>query len=855
MPKKIPFKVSARTARLIGRENVATSKGAIIELVKNSYDADSRFCIVLIDNRNSVYHSKLNANEYRHLLDIGIDDVLLKSIYQKKDDAYYCRENVDVTQIGELKKLLKKNAVLYIVDSGEGMTGDIIRNYWMTIGTDNKSTNYVSHNGRVKVGAKGIGRFALDKLGERCEMYTFYDPNVHTDLNENGDYTGSVGYHWVVNWKDFEGENKTIDSVGAELDEIKDKSYFDYIKALPLTDGIKGLITEKPVLHGTILKITELRDIWDADAVKRVFDDLGVLLPPTESREFVIYLEALDEPGQYGEVEGAICDDYDYKIEAHADDNQGVRIRIYRKEYNAEAIPPSFFRRENQQNYPYRREDFLRGYWDVKRTFSQLIPGFRAADTDSILLRIGAFDFSFYYLKRGANKSDEARFFYRQCPYNLRKNWLDKYGGIKLFRDGFRVRPYGERNDTAFDWLGLGIRKNNNPAGISKKEGGYRVEAENVAGSILISRMLNLDFEDKSSREGLQENKTFSVFKQLIIGIIRLFEEDRALIARELVADDNERNGAARDREKAEELANKIIEQARMRAEKQGGQSEPESTTDYQLRLLASVNEQKDEEIKQLREEQRILRALASSGLMLASFAHDLSKLNNAMEFRYDRILSLLRTKVQQDDFSTERRKNPFLLIEQAKLNDIKMQHWLGFSTDIIRKDKRKRKTVNFPIYFKNLEETWSGLLSEREIIFDHSKVENVSIRAFEIDFDSIFYNLLSNSFEAFVRSGEERDRQIEVTVRADVNSIVCTYKDNGPGLSEDIVNPNSIFEPLFTTKRSLSTGEEIGTGLGMWLVKLIAEDNDASIVLLTPPKGFGIQFIFPVKYKNDDGL
>ena len=42
MSTRIPFKVSARTARLIGRENVATSKGAIIELVKNGYDADSR---------------------------------------------------------------------------------------------------------------------------------------------------------------------------------------------------------------------------------------------------------------------------------------------------------------------------------------------------------------------------------------------------------------------------------------------------------------------------------------------------------------------------------------------------------------------------------------------------------------------------------------------------------------------------------------------------------------------------------------------------------------------------------------------------------------------------------------------
>lgn len=37
---KIPFNVSARTARLIGRENVENTEGALIELVKNCYDAD-----------------------------------------------------------------------------------------------------------------------------------------------------------------------------------------------------------------------------------------------------------------------------------------------------------------------------------------------------------------------------------------------------------------------------------------------------------------------------------------------------------------------------------------------------------------------------------------------------------------------------------------------------------------------------------------------------------------------------------------------------------------------------------------------------------------------------------------------
>lgn len=477
------------------------------------------------------------------------------------------------------------------------------------------------------------------------------------------------------------------------------------------------------------------------------------------------------------------------------------------------------------------------------------MPGFRDSDTDQVFTKIGAFDFTFYYLKRSATKNDESRFFYRQSPYNLRKSWLDKYGGIKLFRDSFRVRPYGEKSDSAFDWLGLGMRKNNSPAGIAKKQGGYRVEAENIAGTILISRLSNIEFEDKSSREGLQENKTFSVFKQLIISIIKIFEEDRSLIARELVADDEDRNGAVRDRERAEELANKIIAQSKKNAT--DGQTPNYSSTDYQLQLLANINEQKNEEIKQLREEQRILRALASSGLMLASFAHDLSKLNDSMDYRYDRIVNLLRDKVTEEDFPEERRKNPFKLLDQAKQNDIKMQRWLNFSTDIIKKDKRRRKTVLFLSYFEKLEETWAGLFAERRIFFDHSHVADISMRAFEIDFDSIFYNLISNSIEAFIRSRDNRERHIEVSLDATEKSIVCTYKDNGPGLSPDIVKPEDIFQPLFTTKRNVSTGEETGTGLGMWLVKLIAEDNDARITLLTPPEGFGIQFIFPIKYKR----
>ena len=128
-------------------------------------------------------------------------------------------------------------------------------------------------------------------------------------------------------------------------------------------------------------------------------------------------------------------------------------------------------------------------------------------------------------------------------------------------------------------------------------------------------------------------------------------------------------------------------------------------------------------------------------------------------------------------------------------------------------------------------------------------------MRVFEIDLDSIFYNLISNSVEAFIRSREQRERIVEISLHTTEKCFICTYKDNGPGLSADIVDPNIIFQSLFTTKRNVSTGEEIGTGLGMWLVKLIAEDNDARVILLTPAIGFGLQIIFPIKYKVNNGL
>ena len=106
--EKLKYKISSRATILLGRESVSKVESAIIELIKNSYDADSNICFLYFDITNNS---------------------------------------------------------LFLIDNGTGMTKQIIEDYWMTIGTDNKKTDYISLKGRIKSGEKGIGRFALDRLG------------------------------------------------------------------------------------------------------------------------------------------------------------------------------------------------------------------------------------------------------------------------------------------------------------------------------------------------------------------------------------------------------------------------------------------------------------------------------------------------------------------------------------------------------------------------------------------------------------------------------------------------------------------------------------------------------------------
>lgn len=852
---KVSFKVSARAARLIGRENIASSKGAIIELVKNGYDADSDVSIIYFDNQYDL-HESLSDGEYENLLAKGILQSDLEKAYLETEEGGYTLINNGQEEgfLQELRGQLTKLNSLFIIDSGEGMTQSIIRNHWMTIGTDNKLADVFTKSGRVKAGAKGIGRFALDKLGSHCEMITIYNPASHEkDLGEDGNPTGFDGYKWVVNWEDFEGVFKTIDNVSADLTGLKDVAIQEKInEALPNVSLAK-IKSKWKWKYGTILKITGLRDNWVDYYVNEVFSDLEVLIPPKGASDFQVFLFSSLKPEKYGEVLGSVCDDFDFKITARSDSNGKVQLRIHRQEYDVEAFDPRLFELEEMSKYPFRKNDFRRGYWTQKTSLRKLLPGFAEVDKSGILDQIGTFSFSLFFMKRTFNSVDASRFYHREFVSNNRKDWLDEFSGIKLFRDNFRVRPYGEGKTAAFDWLGLGLRKSKSPAGIAKSDGGWKVDPENISGQVQITRLANVNFEDKSSREGLQENEVFAVFKNIIISIIDVLEKDRAHIARAMDKSYKILNKGELDEEKAEKIAQSVLENENKSDNGSSTDSDPAGNEQNEkLLALAKLNQQKDETIDKLKDEQKLLRVMASSGLVMASFSHDLSKLNDVFLSRVDKLKKVLIERISEDDYSeVEGRKNPFVLMERMKTQDVKMRNWLNFSLGATRKDKRNRSQLVFTSYFSNLLDDWETVFEVREIRLDTSKIEDLKMRVFEIDFDSIFQNLIVNSISAFNKSKIDRPREITITAKSTSKNIIIEYFDSGPGLSDDIEDPNEIFNALYTTKRSPQTGEKIGTGLGMWLVKSVVEDNDGKVKLLFPEIGFGLRITFPVKFKR----
>ena len=149
--KKLKWRFDISTFRLIGRELITDRITALFELVKNCYDANATRVDVVFEN-------------------VSYDNAVVD------DTTKEVRVN--------------PGSKIVIEDNGYGMSFEDIRDKWMVIGTASKRTSPFSPRpfGRRCVGEKGIGRFAVDKLGDKVNIVTKKEEddrwlNVEIDWN------------------------------------------------------------------------------------------------------------------------------------------------------------------------------------------------------------------------------------------------------------------------------------------------------------------------------------------------------------------------------------------------------------------------------------------------------------------------------------------------------------------------------------------------------------------------------------------------------------------------------------------------------------------------------------------------
>ena len=837
--KKIPFNVSARTARLIGRENVSSAEGALIELVKNSYDADATFCIVYFEDEYAELLEEISVEAYNDYLKFlkGIKLSFLKQFYEIDRDANVYKfqriryeEELDADERIDIEKSFYQTVKINILDDGHGMTESTIEKSWMTIGTDAKHIEFLSsETGRVKSGAKGIGRFALDRLGETCELRTRAKISRSTSL-------------WSVNWADFDQLGATINGISATLGRspISIRENRDRL----IEEHSRFPVAFKKVSSGTHIKIAAVRDPWRRRDIHRIYNELESLVPPIEAGDFKIYVLSKRYGDDLGEVLPNICNDFDYKLSANMDGSGSIEFTITRNEIDPSRLDKSLLARKFFENSKYSVPKITGKQFRYRKTLYELLPGLGSTN-EKAHSEIGPFDFTFYFLKRTTDKKDAEVFLHRGFNSELRKRWLDHNNGIRIFRDNFRVRPYGEIGKAAWDWLGLGRRQAEDPSAL--RSGRWKVTPSNVSGIINISRINNLGLQDKSSREGIQENSTFELFRTVIQAIIKEFEIDRSSLYKEIYSHYHERKQTPTDEElnpkqeeDAEKIAQKIFENI-----KQENTDVKDDSSKLALALLKEKARSREsgDRLEEMKKENSLLRVFASSGITIASFTHELDSLNAKLGNRFDKLESLIRKYAElsvDDRLSVPDYLNPYRRISILRRDDERVKNWIKYSLRTIRKDKRKRTKINLKTYLENLCSEWSSTLAERHVTIKLDSInQDLYLRAYEIDLDCIFNNLIINSADAFKRPGFSGIRNISISANSLGRVLRINYGDSGPGLSPDIADPRDIFKPTFTTKKN-NLGQEIGTGLGMWLIEKTIDEYGGK-AKLGRGKGFSL--------------
>lgn len=443
------FKPKAHILRLLGEELIKSPIMAIYELVKNSYDADSNYV------------------------------------------------NVQFTDIQNLE-----SATVIIEDNGTGLTSEVIENVWLEPGTDhrkpidedgNRIINRSPIFNRVPMGEKGVGRFAVHKLGNRIELVT-RPANIIRCLDEKGEwkkYLLDYEITLIIDWKAF-SQSKYLEDIPITWKTNKDKSRFHF------QDN-----------SGTLIKVTSLKEPWTRRMARSLNRNVvSMVSPKSDLSKFKInldfgnnWLEGFPDATEVLKIAPyhytAILDEnynleVDYEFKLNLNDDIGENIVKGEKENIRGLLRPKIRDRMQQDMVEVSEiNEALENLEKVKNPFGNIMVEIHSYDMDSESFKDYTYD------------------------SKTVKSVLKENSGIKVFKDDMRVFNYGEPGN---DWLNIDIERVQNKKWFSNNQ---------VIGTVYLDSISSTNLIEKTNREGFVEDYYFSMFYDCIRLIIEDFKVRR----------------------------------------------------------------------------------------------------------------------------------------------------------------------------------------------------------------------------------------------------------------------------------------------------------------------------------------
>ena len=766
---------AARHILTIGKGIIKDNLTAIGELIKNSYDADADKVTLTFEKLKP----KLSSKEIKNLLierypekDEEQIKNQIESIFKINDELDSSLEDSTIRYIWEHGKEKFK---LILVDNGTGMSTDTILNNWLVPSTNNKLKKQKTNKGRNVQGRKGIGRYAASILGNDFVCETI-------------DEIKGIKSTIIINWKDFESDK------------------YEYLDQVPIL--VESLQDDKKN-HGTNIEIETLYN-WNDIEIKKLIENLErlFLVPILETKDkFEIKLLFKNFIAKIDSKELSDC-----KIEPSAILSKAFHYKICGKvELVKSAIVASYTYTNSLDGIS--ESESVKTIYEVpiKDYCGKIKFDLRVFDQDDVGIEA---------LKKQYNE------FISYSNKDVRR-LLEKAEGISIYRNSFKIRPYGD--NSAFDWLGLNARRINQPSrrlGTNQINGLIEIENEESSGLI-----------EKASREGLKENDKFETLRKILLSIIVELENER----------NRYRDGSGKrikNLQSSDEIIQKTFDFTNLyrKVELELRKAEVSlNVINDVANVIRVVEEDKHIQVAQInnsfakQEEQfkntiatfqvqatlgKIINVVLHEGRNPLSYLKEQSqnlttwskKLDRDIKGRlliHDTIISELLDKIVSRTMGVKEQANTLLTLF-SKLDSISITK------------RSKKREFNLVLSIQKAIGIFEGQLLDNNITFLIDSSPNVQLNGWEFDIVASFTNLIENSIYWLSFSNREvKEIIIKVTELDDEISIL--YQDNGIGIEESHIEDQRIFEPGFTTKSG-------GTGLGLAIAGEALERNGGTL-------------------------